>query len=249
MAGDLTGLQTAAALAEQIYRRTTEDQQLTDEEIGVEAVNVNNLPSSITPDPNGVPGWYYDYATGFVGRVVTDGAVTYVVFRGTDMSGGLSDAVTDIAANYFHVGTPIKTDVNDFSFANLPLGSGTTERTQLDDAVALAQAAQVAAGDQIVVAVGQSLGGGLAGLVSVLLNLPGIAIAPAPFANQLIVEAQRIAVQAAGLTNVPPDFYGVSPQSAVVRAAENWGQSRFNWRQFTFALGRRPCGRGERNPL
>jgi hypothetical protein len=221
MPSNLTLLQMGAALCEQVYRRDDKDQQISDNDLNVQAVDVlSNLQGSGVVATGG--GWYYDNSTGFVGRVVSDGTTTYVVFRGTDMSGGFSDLANDIAANYFpSLGlTPTgKVDLNDFFYGNQPLGTGTTGVTQLNDALALAQAAQASAGSQPVVVVGQSLGGGLAGLVAAMIGLKGVLIAPAPFANQLIVAAQQIAAQQEQLTNLPNGFFGVSLASSLIRAA------------------------------
>ena len=221
MAGDLILLQMAAALCEEIYRRATEDQQLTDNNLQVKAVDVSANLQGTGLVPTG-DGWYYDNSTGFVGRVVSDGNTTYVVIRGTDFSGGFPDLAQDVTANYFpSLGlTPTgKVDLNDFFLGNQPLGIGTTGKTQLNDALALAQAAQASAGQQPIVVTGQSLGGGLAGLVAAMTGLKGVLIAPAPFANQLVIAAQQIAAQQEQLTDLPDAFFGVSIQSSLVRAA------------------------------
>ena len=87
-----------------------------------------------------------------------------VVFRGTDMAGGLQDLLIDLYAELVGLG-PLSSnvDVKDFNLANFPLGLGRPGTTQLDDALALTHAAEAVAaqtGQQVVV-VGQSLGGGL----------------------------------------------------------------------------------------
>ena len=135
MAGSLDPLKTSAALAEQVYRRAKEDQQLTDGDIGVRVVDgvFGNLQGPVLTTQG--DGWYYNNATGFVGRVVSDGTTTYVVLRGTDMSGSLGETALNIASNYFGGGSLTqRTDVNDFTYANLALGFGSAGTTQLDDA-------------------------------------------------------------------------------------------------------------------
>jgi predicted esterase YcpF (UPF0227 family) len=66
------------------------------------------------------------------------------------------------------------------------LGAGTTLPSQFDDALALTQAVidQLGGDRSKVVVVGQSLGGGLAGLVSGVLNVESYIFDPAPFQNQ-----------------------------------------------------------------
>lgn len=84
---------------------------------------------------------------------------------------------------------PRNSDIGDF-VNNINLGNGLHRNTQLDDAMALASYAlnQLAGGDPSkVVVVGQSLGGGLAGVVSALLDVKGYAFAPAPFQKTLNV--------------------------------------------------------------
>src|SRR4051812_11828256 len=86
----LNELQTAAALAEQVYRRAAKDQQLTDADIQVSGVT-GLRAANIYEDGNSA--FYYDDATGFTGRVVVNNKddTVYVVFRGTDMAGSLKD--------------------------------------------------------------------------------------------------------------------------------------------------------------
>ena len=80
---------------------------------------------------------------------------------------------------------------------NLAMGPGERSLTQARDAIDLTRAllAEVASIPNATVTVtGQSLGGGLAGIVSAVLDLPGFIIAPAPFKNQLRFEARREAI-------------------------------------------------------
>ncbi|WP_316179578.1 calcium-binding protein [Bradyrhizobium sp. SZCCHNRI1009] len=191
----LNELQTAAALAEQVYRRAAGDQQLSDADIQVSGVT-GLRAANIYEDGNSA--FYYDDTTGFAGRVVvnnTDDTV-YVVFRGTDMAGSLKDLA--VAKAGFERSSSI--DLRDFNYGNFVLGRGTSSRTQFDDALALAQAAEAVAAGRKVVVVGQSLGGGLAGLVSATLGLPAYLIAPAPFQHQLEFEATRYAFERHGIT-------------------------------------------------
>jgi Ca2+-binding RTX toxin-like protein len=160
-----------------------------------------DVPTGLDPR-QGAPGnaaqgtYYYDDSTGFVGRVVENNGTVYVVFRGTDL-GNL---------------TTLNFDVQDWASANIPLAFGTQKtaftfsldkttsranptisvedtgkaaETQFDDALRLTLAAMKAAHGEKVVLVGQSLGGGLASLVSAVLNLKAYVFAPAPFAKEL----------------------------------------------------------------
>lgn len=78
----LTQLQLAAALAEQVYNRSADDNPINlFPDLGVRQVTDLPQPSGLTPND----GLFYS-PRGFVGEVVTDGDTIYVVFRGTDLS-------------------------------------------------------------------------------------------------------------------------------------------------------------------
>ncbi len=170
----LTDLQVAAALSEQAYRRSNLDQQLTDEDIGVSDDVAGDLQGSPIVK---VDGYYYNYATGFVGRILEANGKIFVVYRGTDVSGGPLAVADAIAGTGWAEGYA---DTHDWQ-NNLALGSGTLEESQLTDALALYEAAAAVAAGREIVVTGQSLGGGLAGLVSAIKDVTGYAIAPAPF--------------------------------------------------------------------
>jgi len=192
----LTELETAAALAEEGYRRDPKDQQLADQGvngangIGVGGVQLSPTVLSGTNLKSGGDAFYYDDTTGFAGRVVTSGNTVFVVFRGTDMAGGLDDLL-DAELGW---GASDKVDLRDLPFGNQALGFGTSGQSQFNDALALTQAAQASFPGLNVVVVGQSLGGGLAGLVSATLGLKSYLIDPAPFQNQLAIQATLNAV-------------------------------------------------------
>jgi hypothetical protein len=186
-------LYIAAALAEQSYRRAAADQQIQDGDIGASGVSL----SPIGLQQDGTSAFYYNNATGFVGRVVIANGKVFVAFRGTDMAGGISDLLA--AKVGFERTSAI--DVKDFDYANSPLSFGTSSASQLDDALALTRAAKTFAASQgmeLVVA-GQSLGGGLAGLVSAIENVKSYLIAPAPFQNQLEIQATLFALEKNGV--------------------------------------------------
>jgi len=64
MAVPSTALHIASALAENVYRRSTTDQAVSIGDIGANAKTVN-APTLSNPDA----GYYYNYATGFVGSI------------------------------------------------------------------------------------------------------------------------------------------------------------------------------------
>lgn len=199
-------LHIAAALAEQSYRRADADQQIQNEDIGASNVSLTAPMGGVQRDD--ITGFYYNNATGFVGRVVIANGKVFVAFRGTDMAGGISDLIA--AKVGFERTSAI--DVKDFDCANSPLCFGTSSASQLDDALALTRAAKTFAaseGMELVVA-GQSLGGGLAGLVSAIENVKSYLLAPAPFQNQLEIQATLFALEKNGVpladlkTGTPP---------------------------------------------
>src|SRR6266702_973801 len=191
----LTQLQLAAALAEEIYRRNASDNPIKLSDLGAQAVDVVT-PAGFSTDSS-VDGLTYYTSRGFVGQVVLKGDTLYVVFRGSDSATSFFNSFYQAASNSFSQTASDgghQTDLGDFA-NNVLLGRGTTQQTQLDDALALTRAAEARAaalGKQVVV-VGQSLGGGLAGLVSATEGLVGYSIDPAPFQNQLFYAAQKLA--------------------------------------------------------
>lgn len=102
---NLSELQIAAALADEIYRRDVPDMRIVvgrDLDMKVVAFNDPNgdpdnpLPLATISTRRGdtitfADNYYYGMDTGFVGRVVEKGDTIYVVYRGTDMAGGLGD--------------------------------------------------------------------------------------------------------------------------------------------------------------
>jgi hypothetical protein len=190
-----------AALAEQIYRRAAADQALEVGGIGLPGTDVDLGPSPPTGLTTVAPGapddgtYYYDDKTGFVGRVVQNAGTVYVVFRGTDLGSvpGNFDVLDWASAN---IPLALGTQSTAFTFSldkttNLAVptisveDTGNAAETQFDDALRLTLAAMKAAPGQRIVLVGQSLGGGLASLVSAVLGLQAYVFAPAPFANEL----------------------------------------------------------------
>jgi hypothetical protein len=165
----LTQLELTAALAEEIYRRSASDIPIKITDLGVQDAKIGPLSGfAANQSPDGAI--FYYTVRGFVGQVVQQGNTLYVVFRGTDSAGTFTDGFTQAAASNFSETAPDparQSDLGDFA-NDVLLGLGTGQQTQLDDALALTQAAKVQAAAQglQVVVVGQSLGGGLAGLVS-----------------------------------------------------------------------------------
>ncbi len=198
-----------SALAEQVYRRHPSDQSLTDKDIfGSLVDNVTLGPQSAYVDigaavklkADGTTGYFYSQdfdangnlidesaGNGFVARVVKIGTQYTIAYRGTDLSGDFSEIARDQVGYKNSDGV----DSGDF-FVNRNAGGGTFERTQVDDALALYHKIKALAADDnnaSVVVTGQSLGGGLAGLVGAITGAEAHIISPAPFKRQLENEA------------------------------------------------------------
>ncbi len=161
-----TGVALYAALAEQIYRRDNRDQALADGDIfGQGQFAQGGFATQQTGLSLNGDGFYYQEGpdNGFVARVVKVESTYIIVYRGTDLSGSQAE----LAADQLGFKNSERVDSGDFD-SNLALGPGTWDRTQLDDAVALADAVidRAAQDSSNVIVVGQSLGGGLAGLMA-----------------------------------------------------------------------------------
>ena len=153
---------------------------------------------------------YFYYANdGFVASVVKDEVADkyVVVFRGTDSAASITTALLvgvlqatnllNALPSWLHAKLQAVTDENDVE-TNTLLGYGSSGPNigtsgiqgpgQLGDALALTQAVIAAAGGDAskVTVVGQSLGGGIAGLVSAFLNVKSYLFDPAPFDNQIL---------------------------------------------------------------
>ena len=196
MTASLGEIQLSAALSEYIYRRDDKDQSITYTDLKLQFVAFSDL--SLPNDGSA----YYNNQNGFVGSVFEDQTRIFVVFRGTDIAGSIPGLVS-AKLGWGPNTTPsapndVAYDLGDAS-TNLSLGLGTFDRTQLDDALALTQAALDKANGKQVIVTGQSLGGGLASLVSGIKNAELIsknmtpvevyAFDPAPFAIQLLYQA------------------------------------------------------------
>ena len=203
MAGALTDVQMAAALSEQVYRRANIDQQLLNNDIGEQILLIPQAVNAAVRWPTAAgyavtdQQFYYDDNTGFVGQIVRANGKIFVVYRGTDMAGGLFDFVGAFVQDKIGVGWQSSTAIDAGDVAsNVSLGFGTLNRSQADDALALYRLAAAVAnitGEEVVVA-GQSLGGGLAGIVSAVTGAKGYGFDPAPFEKQLLPEAEKLAV-------------------------------------------------------
>ncbi|MCS4089861.1 hypothetical protein [Rhizobium sp. BK176] len=194
----LTEVQLTAALAEEVYRRSTDGANGTDDVgITLAELNVSSVTSlsadGLVRDDRGLGLYYAD--NGFCGQVVEAENTVYVIFRGTDaassfkwgsyqalVNGSISDQTAQSSDHTFDLGD-LYTDV--------ALGKGSVGFTQLDYALSLAQKAVefADATGKTVKVVGQSLGGGLAGLVGAVMDLKSFLVAPAPFQAQLNIEA------------------------------------------------------------
>lgn len=210
-------LYVAAALADMIYARDPDDQAVTLQDI---ADQLGGSPTVLSrgqvssPDNDradtafselssgGVvqsSNEYFYSNTGFVGAIIQDGSKYIVVLRGSDtgspVTGG--DFPGAMLFGESHGGN---LDGMDW-YQNRIMGTGRlSERTQADDAIALTKAAIALAGSaENVSVVGQSLGGGLAGVVSAVLDVKAIAIAPAPFGHQIAALALQEVGRSCGL--------------------------------------------------
>jgi Ca2+-binding RTX toxin-like protein len=200
-------LQECAALADLIYARSNLDQAISLQDIRnkfhTQLSYADNVSASFPSAPglhqyvSGENTFFYS-DRGFVGAVVRDQTADkyIVVLRGTDATNdgdALDVAFGGLFGQPFPGDSSPDIDPKDW-YANAWLGSGADYQiNQADDAIALAQAAIAAAGSaEKVVVVGQSLGGGLAGLVSGVLDIKGYAIAPAPFDNSFKILASRV---------------------------------------------------------
>jgi hypothetical protein len=191
--------QIAAALADEIYRSNDESFRV---DVKADALKLSSVEfrNDITPREGTLTtadGYYYNTASGFVGRVLQKGDTYYVVFRGTDNTESAISAVAHgLGFGGSGEGTIDPLDID----TNGRLVFGTYERSQADDALALTKAVLNEAQGRPVVLVGHSLGGGLAGLVKGILgttaeNLSAYLIAPAPFTKHFRAYADMEAMK------------------------------------------------------
>jgi hypothetical protein len=222
---ELSGLTLYSALSEQVYRRSyrrdaadqpliipgdggsdnlTADISISGWSLVVPTVlNIQNDGQSSLPSQFTISGNYiYDIATGFVAMVATDGNGNYVVtFRGTDAGDFKSSTLIAGALNYLTGGgtaPPPANEIDDNDLTqNFLMGSGLAlNQSQAQDAIDLTKAVIALAGNANNVTVtGQSLGGGLAGIVSSVLGVKGYGFDSAPFYKQAFTSAAVEAVE------------------------------------------------------
>ncbi|QFT68647.1 Bifunctional hemolysin/adenylate cyclase precursor [Labrenzia sp. THAF35] len=137
------------------------------------------------------------YDNGFVARVVEIGGIHYIVFRGSDASYG--SILGPVLAGAWHAqGSEVEAEPGDFQdpsrainyadwYWNGAQGVGTIDRNaQIFNALEVAEAVREAVGnDDNIVVTGQSLGGGLAGVVGAVTGLKTITYAAAFFGKQI----------------------------------------------------------------
>ncbi|NOU08153.1 MAG: hypothetical protein HOO99_18420 [Hyphomicrobiaceae bacterium] len=198
----LTGVSLAAALSEVVYGRNLNDLPLSLNAIGglgvtdftpTQVTNLGFQTSTLGDAATIGTATLYFNARGFGAMVLQKDNEIIIVFRGTDSSEsfvqGFQKATSSSAGSPGSDST-LKSDIGDFANSRA-LSTGTYGASQLDDALALANAVRSAtSSSQHVTVVGQSLGGGLAGLVSGILGIDGFAIAPAPLSSQMKAYAQ-----------------------------------------------------------
>jgi hypothetical protein len=142
--------------------------------------------------------------SGFVAMVNFINDKYVITFRGTDSSLTAYGSTLQVVL----AGTPptapasqLYQGILDYGDANTSahLGRGSVAATQWDAAKDLVDFVlySLAGGDKSkVVVTGQSMGGGLAALASAYFGVEGNVFAPAPYGNQLTVEAMRLAMPA-----------------------------------------------------
>jgi len=202
-----------------VYRRNENDHPITPGEVGGNFASIEaGIPPGLVTDTK--REYYYDPSNGFVGTIVDVEITRYVVYRGTDMSSGIANSI----ANQLGWKSGNLVDSKDITEANLKLGFGTTTRSQLDSALALFDLARSTAGDRALIVTGQSLGGGLAGLVSAVRDVSAIAIAPAPFQKQIPYEATYAALAAVGIGREAAQALADSPNAGKAGAYSEGGR-------------------------
>jgi hypothetical protein len=179
-------------------------------------------------------GFYYNPATGFVGVIAKVDGQTYVVFRGTDAAAATT---TQVISSIVGLSTTIdnKDIAQDIGLGN-PGGvvsgvlSINAAQTQADDAIALTKLAIANVGKDNVTAIGQSLGGGLAAVVSVLLDIKAKTIDEAPFKGWIFqTGVWKTAIEKFNSihTNSPiyvsNDFYSFSETGKYLELQRNYG--------------------------
>jgi len=224
---NLVGIQLAAALSEAVYRRGYDDLPISlSDDLNLDTLDFGNLlpvPSGIatTTDTEGTR--FYYSPRGFCAMVVEKNGQYWITFRGTDSAESFaSGAAESLGQPQMAVDPDRLTDIGDW-VNNRNLGFGTSAQSQLDDALALTQAVinNLADGDRSkVVVAGQSLGGGLASLVSAVENVKAYAIAPAPFKDQLDVEATFAALAQVGITRTAAEALPTEVQNGLITRDE-----------------------------
>jgi hypothetical protein len=200
-------LEIYSALADMVYHRSdvlnSADQPITLPEIspGLSPVKAIDLSTSqMTSLQNAGlqvadDGYVYNPSNGFVGMIVRQGSKYVVVFRGTDAGNA---TFPDVAWSIVNGSAPSSHIDNLDMLQNKAMGSGTYDpASQAANALALADIAiQLAGGVSNVVVTGQSLGGGLAGIVGAVTGADAYLVSPAPFQSQIEKQADLAAYNA-----------------------------------------------------
>jgi hypothetical protein len=219
----------AAALCEEIYRRAPGEQSLGESTTLLYHKEgfASFYDDPITPKEPTIVGltnkesYYYNDDTGFVGRIVEANGKIFVVLRGSDLSAEFTDAIRAMFAS-----DPAQADskggtVDTYDwYNNRQMGKGTLAPSQIDDALALLAAAKEIAGNQEIKVTGQSLGGGLAALVTAINNadtsqtkkVSGITVAQAPFETMYetyrgILTLKEIGITKEEIATWPPSIF------------------------------------------
>lgn len=141
----LTDLQMAAALCEQVYRRSNFEQQLGNTTGVTEGFDGSSVSVNPLVGVSGTPftldnGFYYNNSTGFVAQIVQANGKIFLVLRGSDLSSDFYDAIIPALLGDPLGGRQTSSTVDEQDWANnKALGLGTVSQTQFDDALLLLQ--------------------------------------------------------------------------------------------------------------
>jgi hypothetical protein len=205
----VTGIALYAALCSDVYHHNDIDQWINLKDIdgtllpgnalNAPDVAANLVLAGFTAAPDG----FYYTPNGFGARLVLDGDKYIIVYRGTDFdtlkwpevkaSLNASFLNREAATGY----NPPSTDKNDIGdiVADVQIGGGAWHKDdQAQDAIKFAQTVLGFVSDPSkVIVTGQSLGGGLAGIVSAKFAIKSYVFDPAPFARYINVMAEEAA--------------------------------------------------------
>ncbi|WP_316188851.1 hypothetical protein [Bradyrhizobium sp. SZCCHNS1054] len=139
---NLSPIQFAAALAEIVYHRASQDDSIKYSDLGAEAIPLTTVPAGF--ETRNVYGATYYTPRGVVGQAVQKDGTLYVILRSTVLSASFGEGFgSGFSGSLDQTAPPSSNQVDPGDVANdLLLGIGVAQKTQFDDALALTQAAQ-----------------------------------------------------------------------------------------------------------